>query len=94
MRGGYKIVDLEFKNISNNGRATTVDGIYDAIEGNYYKPTLLHGLVVDNVERADRYVEFGISTDNFVAEITLDGGKTLSTLTVTKTNEVTLANKA
>lgn len=68
MRGGYQILDLNDTNlVSGNGK--TIGGIYDLIEGNYRKPILLSGLVIDGIEQADVFVQFTVSEDSFKTEI-------------------------
>lgn len=54
--GGYKIIDFGDVNLlTTNADGVTISGVYSAIEHNYRKPLLLHGLVIDGVEKADVY---------------------------------------
>lgn len=55
-KGGYQIVDFGGNNITADG--VTIPGIHEIIEGNYNKPTLAAGLVIDGKECADTYVFF------------------------------------
>lgn len=54
--GGYKLVN--FNNVdlvTSNADGVTIPGLYSAIENNHRKPLLLHGLVIDGIEKADVY---------------------------------------
>lgn len=69
MTGGYKIIDFKGINLES-GTAVSIPGIWDAIESNYHKPTLISGLVVDGVERNSVFAEFTISSSEYVAAVT------------------------
>lgn len=56
-KGGYKLIDFKENNIVLN-EPTTIEGVYDAIEHNYRKPTLITGLVIGDVEKGDTFVNF------------------------------------
>lgn len=56
-KGGYKLIDFKENNIVLT-KPTTIKGVYDAIEHNYRKPTLITGLVIDSVEKEDTFVNF------------------------------------
>ena len=58
MVGGYKIIDLLNKNLISDGEAITIKGLYESIEHSYRKPLLLSNIVIDGVEKSDRYVAF------------------------------------
>lgn len=52
MRGGYKIIDM--KGIDIHADSTTkIEGIYERIEGNYGKPLLFHGLIHNDIDMED-----------------------------------------
>lgn len=87
--GGYKIIDLKNASITIGGAAVKVEGIYDAIEHNYGKPTLLSGVVLDGIERPDRYVAFGVSAGNFVALMGISADVELLYINVTPDDMVT-----
>lgn len=55
MRGGYQIVDFKENNITSE--ATTIEGIYETIEGTYSKPLLFCNLMFDGVEFGSRYCD-------------------------------------
>lgn len=57
MRGGYQIVDLGGINYQA-GQSKTVPGVYDKIEGNYYKPILLTNMVQFGHRIGDVFVRF------------------------------------
>lgn len=86
MRGGYQIVDFHNENLS--GSSVTIPGIYESIEGNHYKPLLLSGVVLDNVEKADVFAPADISGGNF--NFAVYGG----TISVTSDNGVTFARNS
>lgn len=51
-RGGYKIID--FKNTPiTGGKSAVVKGIYSAMENNYFKLLIFHGINLDGAEIAD-----------------------------------------
>lgn len=50
MKGGYQIIDFKERNLTGN--SVIIPGVYESIEGNYYKPILLSGLVIDGIERS------------------------------------------
>lgn len=52
MRGGYKLISLENKNIVT-GSTATIDDIYERIENSNRKPLVLTGIVIDGVEYND-----------------------------------------
>lgn len=58
MRGGYKLINfLDFAITSvNSGSSptpTTIPGVYEALESNYGKMTVVHGLNIDTVQFSD-----------------------------------------
>lgn len=64
MRGGYKLVDLNGHALTT-GEALTIKGIYESIEGNYHKMTVVTGLTLDNVELNDTPVTLVKSGNEF-----------------------------
>lgn len=55
-KGGYLMVDLKGRSLKTK-TTTTVEGIYARIEGNYRKPILLTGIVIDSVPMPDSFIE-------------------------------------
>ena len=49
-KGGYKLIDFKETNITL-ATPSTIKGVYEAIENNYRKPTLITGLVIGNDTR-------------------------------------------
>ena len=85
IKGGYQIIDLKNINIvTDDTDAVTIPGVFEAISENNGKPTLLSGIKVDGDVLTDRFVEFTLSSGDYV---TLING---STLTITDDDEVTL----
>lgn len=83
LKGGYKIIDFKDINLVT-GTASTIAGVYDAIESNYRKAILISGIVIDGVEKADTFVDLSIDNANYTG--TLYG----KTLTITKADLVTV----
>ena len=63
-KGGYRIIDLQNKNITTS-TGINIDNLYSYIESNLYKPNLLSGIIIDNVEYNDWYVEVKNVEGNF-----------------------------
>lgn len=55
MRGGYKILDVSGIDIHSE-TSVTIKGIYSKIESNYGKPMLLHGLMHNDIDMEDIWV--------------------------------------
>ena len=87
MRGGYKMIDLQDVNLTNND-SYIIKGIYDSIESNYRKPLLLTGLIVDSIEKTDRYVTFTHSGSAYTSTI-----ETGLTVTITDGDTVILTQE-
>lgn len=85
MRGGYQMLD--FRGISISSTAVTIDGVYETIEGNYYKPLLLCGINIGGVDKNDIFVELSTSNSNYTFDVY--GG----IITITKENKVTFVAK-
>lgn len=90
MKGGYTILDFKDINIQVGNTPTKIEGIYEKIEGNYRKPLLLEGLVINGIERVSRFVVFGNYQGNFRATIGINGNVMVLTCTVTPEDMVTL----
>lgn len=89
MKGGYKIIDLKGTNFTL-ASASKVEGVHDAIESNYNKPTLIENFLIAGVEQTAQYVTFITSGSNLVANIN-NGSQTI---TITNADQVTIANAA
>lgn len=96
-KGGYKLIDFKENNIVLS-TPTTIKGVYEAIEHNYRKPTLITGLVIGSVEKKDTFVNFehgenvyngllGMTADNKVLFIKITNE---DVVTITE-NTITLA---
>lgn len=81
IKGGYQIINL--KNVALSDSAVNVEGVYETIEGNYYKPLLLSGIYIDGKEMADIYVTATVEAGNYV--ISAYGG----IITITANDEIT-----
>lgn len=55
MRGGYKLIDMKGLDIHADS-TVKIEGIYDKIEGNYGKPLLFHGLLHNDIEMEDTWI--------------------------------------
>lgn len=80
--GGYAIIDFKDTDLTS-GVASTIDGVYEAIEGSYRKPLLLSGIVIGSVEKNDIFVEVNVSGSDY--EIVCYGG----TIVITSADAVT-----
>lgn len=85
-KGGYKIIDFKDTNLTAAG--VTIKGVYAAIEDNYRKAILISGIVIENVEMADCFVDLHISSGSYVG--TLHN----YTLTITAADKVSIAQIA
>ena len=65
---GYKIVDLKNTNLVN-GTPVKIKGIYEEIESNYRKPIILSNVVIDRVEKIDKWVNFSHSENSYTCII-------------------------
>ena len=84
LNGGYKIINL--RGFALGTEATVIDGIYEAIEGNYGKAIMLSGLTIGGVEKPDAFVTANVDSGNFVIEVY--GQK----ITITDEDEVILSD--
>lgn len=53
IKGGYKLIDFKETDITVNGPAVTIVGVYSAIESSYRKQIVLTGLSIGGVEHKD-----------------------------------------
>lgn len=89
MKGGYKIIDLKGSDFTI-ATASKVEGVFEAIEDNYHKPTLLENFLIAGVEQTAQFVTFITSGSNLVANIN-NGSQTV---TIANNDNVTIANAA
>lgn len=90
-KGGYKLIDFKNKSIAVNGGTTTIDGVFESIEANHRKPTIITGLVLDGVERSDRYINFRVTNGNYCGVIGLNDEYVHLIVTITPENTVSVA---
>lgn len=67
MRGGYQIIDLKNKNLTD-GVGMVYDDVYDTMEGTR-KTVLITGMQVDDVEYRDCYVDFTLTGKAYIGAI-------------------------
>ena len=65
---GYKIVDLKNTNLVNV-TPVKIKGLYKEIESNYRKPIILSNVVIDRVEKIDKWVNFSHSENSYTCII-------------------------
>lgn len=82
-KGGYQIIDLKGVSLTS-GSAVVIKGVYESIEGNYYKPLLLSGLVISDIEQTDAFIS-AISGTNLYTISLANGGS----ITITNEDKVT-----
>ena len=66
VKGGYKIINLKGVEL-DSGVAKTVKGVYESLENNYGKATMLSGLNIDGKVYGDMYVNFVVADTDYVA---------------------------
>lgn len=94
MRGGYKLIDLNGHAITT-GEAATVKGIYESVEGNYHKMTIVTGLVLDNVEHNDAPLTLVKSGEDFkgIMNPQINAGKlAVLEVVIKKDDTITITN--
>lgn len=89
MIGGYSLIDFKRINLTTNGSAVKIPGIYDNIEGTK-KATMGCNIVLDGVEKNNRYIVFGVKNGNFVGSFGYDEDGNICTVTVTSEDMVSV----
>ena len=74
-KGGYQIVDFKSVNASS-GEPISTPGVYETLEGNYGKATLVSGVVIAGKSYAEEYVAFTNAESNFIGK--MSKGTTIS----------------
>lgn len=85
-RGGYKIIDLKDVPFTK-GTASNVKNIYDAVESNYRKLTILSNLTLDNVEYNDTPVVFTSTSGVYYGVFSITNGTDITNLTIKIEND-------
>lgn len=88
-KGGYKLIDFKENNIVLS-KPTTIKGVYDAIEHNYRKPTLITGLVIDSVEKEDTFVNFEHGENMYNGLLGMTANNKVLFITITNEDVVTI----
>lgn len=88
-KGGYKLIDFKENNIVLNEQ-TTIKGVYDAIEHNYRKPTLITGLVINSVEKEDTFVNFEHVGNDYKGLLGMTANNKVLFITITNEDAVTI----
>lgn len=87
--GGYQIIDFKNHNFQE-GMGFVIDGIYDKIESTR-KPILVTGLILDEYEYRNKFVDIEVNGSNFELDYNLGiSGKHIR-ITVQDTDVVTVA---
>lgn len=73
---------------------TTIKGVYDAIEHNYRKPTLITGLVIGNVEKEDTFVNFEHGENVYNGLLGMTANDKVLFITITNDDAVTITENA
>lgn len=92
-KGGYKLIDFKENNIVL-AEPTTIKGVYDAIEHNYRKPTLITGLVIGNVEKEDTFVNFEHVENVYNGLLGMTANDKFLFITITNNDAVTIIENA
>lgn len=88
-KGGYKLIDFKENNIVLT-TPTTIKGVYDAIEHNYRKPTLITGLVIGSVEKEDIFVNFEHGENVYNGLLGMTANDKVLFITITNEDVVTI----
>lgn len=88
-KGGYKLIDFKETNITLSTPAI-IKGVYDAIEHNYRKPTLITGLVVGSVEKEDTFVNFEHGENAYNGLLGMTANNKVLFITITNKDAVTI----
>ena len=88
-KGGYKLIDFRENNIVLS-KPTTIKGVYEAIEHNYRKPTLITGLVVGSVEKEDTFVNFEHGENVYNGLLGMTANNKVLFITITNEDAVTI----
>lgn len=88
-KGGYKLIDFKENNIVLT-KPTTIKGVYDAIEHNYRKPTLITGLVIENVEKEDIFVNFEHVKNAYNGLLGMTANDKVLFITIANNDDVTI----
>lgn len=81
METGYKVIDVKGVNVSSNGAAVTVKGVYDRIESSL-KTILLTNILVDGVDIKPTFINVVASGTSYTATLLSALNAETSTLTV------------
>lgn len=87
MRGGYRIIDFK-KTSLTSGTQGTIEGLFASVSNPYKKPVMVSGLVVGDIEYPACYAVFIKNSNNFEAQVAVNGS-TLS-IVVTPNDGVTV----
>ena len=88
-KGGYKLIDFKENNIVLS-TPTTIKGVYEAIEHNYRKPTLITGLVIGSVEKEDTFVNFEHGENVYNGLLGMTANNKVLFITITNEDAVTI----
>ena len=88
-KGGYKLIDFKENNIDVT-KPITIKGVYDAIEHNYRKPTIITGLVIGSVEKEDTFVNFEHGENVYNGLLGMTANDKVLFITITNKDVVTI----
>ena len=88
-KGGYKLIDFKENNIVVT-KPITIKGVYDAIEHNYRKPTIITGLVIGSVEKEDTFVNFEHGENVYNGLLGMTANDKVLFITITNKDVVTI----
>ena len=91
IKGGYKLIDLKRTDITVDGDAVTISGIYNALENNYSKPTILCGLVIGGVEHKDVMVDLEHSENVYNGLFGMTANNEMLFISITNEDAVTIS---
>lgn len=88
-KGGYKLIDFKETNITLD-TPSIIKGVYEAIENNYRKPTLITGLVIGNVEKEDTFVNFEYGENVYNGLLGMTANNKVLFIKITNNDAVTI----
>ena len=91
MRGGYIIADFK-KSALTSGEQASIEGLFNSVSNPYNKAVMVSGLVVGDVEYPDFYAVFVKDSNNYKAQVVING--TAVSIEVTPDDNVTVTTGA
>lgn len=93
MLSGYLQINLNNNNLASSGSSIKVEGIYDALEGNYGKAILLGGLTIGEVDYPSIWANCSVvNTDEYSLSFLLGTSSYVLVIDDTDNVQLTITN--